>query len=747
MTERRRAEISGVVQGVGFRPFVVRLAKQYRLVGFVQNCNGCVSLEIEGPRAALDQFANELTDHIPAPAEISAIRWQSFPPSKCAPSDFTILASTASGNAGLVTAVDLAPCANCLSELTDPANRRYRHPFINCVACGPRFSIIESPPFDRSKTAMKEFEPCEACAAEFNDIGDRRFHAQGICCPACGPELTFSNRRADSQHTGATALEAAVQTLKAGRILALKGVGGYQLVVDANNADAIQQLRERKRRSDKPFALMCANLTQARRFAEISDAEACVLSQPAAPILLLRAGGQSLPNVIAPGNPMLGIMLPASPLHLLLANGFDTPLVVTSGNLHGETIICDDAEAFAKLGNIADAVLHHNRRIVHAVDDSVVQITCDKPQVLRLARGLAPLSIDQSGYESTQCILATGGHLKQTPVLSGNKQTVCWPQVGDLDSLPARLAMSRSLSALPQFLNRTADVLATDMHPDYATSIWAERDGRPILTVQHHHAHVAACLSEHGIGEALGVAWDGSGYGLDGQSWGGEFLAINKNQCERVASLRPFALPGGDKAARNGWRVVAGLCTELEKLPDDVAKNIACYQSVIEQTSTRPKSSSIGRLFDAVAALCGLCEHPTFEGQAAMAVQHAATAGANPYSFEFAHGQLDWRPMLPELIADRHHSKTATSRFHATLRAMILAVIDTVRPRTVALCGGCFQNKLLLEDCHIALTERGIIAIYPQRLPPGDGGLALGQSWVASHRLSQTNPLNQVTCV
>lgn len=745
MTERRRAAITGIVQGVGFRPFVVRLAQQLSLAGYVQNCADSVTLEVEGSPDALDQFAEQLVQCAPANSEVTAISWTSHPPINT--TGFDIIDSTPGGEAALATPVDLAPCKDCLAELNDPANRRFRYPFINCVACGPRFSIINLVPFDRANTAMQAFELCGECQREFNDINDRRFHAQCICCPACGPLLEFSAQDRQKVNRGTDALDAAVQSLHAGEIVALKGVGGYQLVVNAKDAGAIAQLRQRKQRPAKPFAILCSDIEQARQFAAINDDEARILSRPAAPILLLRAQGQPLPEAIAPGNPMLGIMLPASPLHTLLAQDFGGPLVVTSGNLHGEPIIADGAEARHKLSAVADGFLSHNRDIVHAVDDSVVQMIYGEAQVLRLARGLAPRSIALPEHHPAHTILCTGGHLKQTPALLSKNQAVCWPQVGDLDSWAARQAMAKSFVTLPRFLNSDAETIATDLHPDYATRIWAERDGRPLLSVQHHHAHVAACLAEHGIDEALGIAWDGSGYGRDGTSWGGEFLAVNSHQCQRVATLRLFSLPGGDAAARNGWRVLAGLCAEAENVPKQIAHKIEPYLALAQNNALCPQSSSVGRLFDAVAALSGLCPKSSFEGQAAMAVQHAATAGAPPYSFDFTNGQLDWRPMLSELFVDRDDPQMLASRFHATLQAMIVTVVETERPRTVALCGGCFQNKLLLEGCHDALTERGYAVIYPQTMPPGDGGLALGQSWVTSHYLTNTARENQVTCV
>lgn len=745
MIERRRGVVAGIVQGVGFRPFVVRLAQQCGLSGFVQNCSGAVLFEVEGATESVNHFANQLLPSAPPNSQITEIRWQPCSPQQSA--TFDIVESKLEGSTALATPVDLAPCTACLEELYDPDSRHYQYPFINCVDCGPRFSIIRSTPFDRANTSMNEFPLCSRCEEQFNHSIDRRFHLQGICCKECGPRLDFFESSHQSCTSEIDPLAAAAGVLGAGKILALKGVGGYQLIVAADNPQAIARLRQGKRRPTKPFAVMFRNLKSARQYLTLNDIEAQTLSGPAAPIVLLQRQGRALPESIAPANPTLGAMLPASPLHILLADRMTVPLVVTSGNLHGEPIITDDTKAREQLAGIADAFLIHNREIVHAVDDSVVQLVKGQVQLLRLARGFAPSSFAfrraaQPNSESDS-ILATGGHLKQTPLLLANGQAVCWPQVGDLDSWPAQRAMVQSLDKLPKFLHQPADTLAIDLHPDYATSLWAEQDPRPAITVQHHHAHVAACLAEHGLPEALGVAWDGAGYGIDGSSWGGEFLQVDPTGYRRLANLRPFPLPGGEAAARNGWRVLAGLCAEAEPLPPRVFNHIKSYLQIARNDRVSPLSSSIGRLFDAVAALSGLCPEPSFEGQAAMAVQHAALgcnlSDVKPYPFGFTSDQLDWRPMLPEMFADSENSSRLASRFQATLVAMVVTVIETHRPETVALCGGCFQNKLLLESCYDALTVLGYRVIFPQRLPPGDGGLALGQAWVASHMLSDTH--------
>ncbi len=765
MIERWRAEIRGIVQGVGFRPFVTRLAREMGLAGFVQNVSGEVIVEVEGEPPQLNQFFTRLESERPIPSEITDLNHSRV--SRQHSERFTIAASDEKGCALHATSVDLAPCRDCLTELNDPSNLRYRYPFINCAQCGPRFTIVAGTPYDRSNTSMRAFELCEKCRQEFNCESDRRFHAQAVCCPDCGPQLAYQL----SQDEGRTAslrnqaLNDAVSLLQSGGILALKGIGGYQLLVAANNTQAVERLRRKKNRPAKPFAVMFLHTSYVRRYASLSVLEVQALESSAAPIVLLRAQGESLAASVAPDNPWLGAMLPASPLHYLLAQAIDCPLVVTSGNLHGEPMLKDDAEARAGLGELADGFLIHDRKILNFADDSVVRIVSGKLQILRSARGYAPHLLTlaasaavEASATTKKTLLATGGHLKQAPVLLSEDRALCWPQVGDQGTLAARKAMVDSLHALPRSLSLEADYLVTDLHPDYATSIWAEQDGRPVIPVQHHHAHVAACMAEHGVSSAIGIAWDGTGLGADGDLWGSEFLQVTAAGYQRLAWLRPFPLPGGDAAARDGWRVLAGLCAAVGLVPSNADEQLLSSIRLAQSSSVCPMSSSMGRLFDAVATLTGLCAHSQFEGQAAMAVEYAAMDvgltvnkdgnKVKPYRFSFDEQQLDWRPMLVEMLAEMKHEKFRTcaqsaliaARFHATLLAMVVAVIkraaiQTGGAQTVALCGGCFQNRLLLESCEQALVAAGYRVIFPQQLPPGDGGLALGQAWVAARAL------------
>ncbi len=501
------------------------------------------------------------------------------------------------------------------------------------------------------------------------------------------------------------------------------GLGGFQLLVRADDDAAVARLRRRKRRPAKPFALLVADLEAARALADIGEPEARALTHPAAPIVLLRPrSGPELAPSVAPIVPRMGLMLPATPLHALLARALPFPVVCTSGNLHDEPICIDEREARGRLGDVADVFLVHDRPIARRADDSVAQVAGGRMRALRVARGLAPVALPFAGDGST---LALGGHLKQAPVLTTERQAVLWPQVGDLHGAGARDAMAAALADLERFLGRRAEAIACDAHPDYATTIWAERSGRPVVPVWHHHAHVAAVLAEHGRDAALGFAWDGVGLGPDGAAWGGETLAVDRAGARRVGHLHPFPLIGGDAAARDGRRALAGL---LHAASIEVPAALAPFTRL---TARATPTTSVGRLFDGVAALVGVVERSRFEGEAAMALEAIAEPGAEPYELP-GDGVLDWRPMFRAMHAERDDAITVASRFHATLARCIARVAHVRGAQTVALSGGCFQNALLLEAAMDALRERGIEPLVPERVPPGDGGLALGQAWVAS---------------
>lgn len=742
IAQRLRIEVRGQVQGVGFRPFVYRLAGRHAMEGWVRNDRNSVTIEVEGPPPQLEAFVRELRERPPPRAHIEGLR--SWPVAADGRHGFAIHDSAAGDGADLSVPLDLALCEACRAELFDPASRRHRYPFIACPDCGPRWSALAALPYDRANTALAGFAPCPHCTAEYEDPDDRRFHAQNNACAGCGPQLELWDGNGAVLARREDALREAVQALRGGAVVAVKGLGGFHLMVDARNADAIAALRTRKQRPHKPLAVMLDGVTEIKRHCELPQPARAALCSPAAPIVLLRSRG-TLPELIAPGNPWLGVMLPYTPLHQLLLRDSGLPLVATSGNRSGEPLCRDGDEALTRLRGIADLFLVHDRPILQPVDDSVVQLAGGRMQVLRCARGLAPLVLP--GLEShTVTGMALGGHQKATLALGGPAGAVVSPHVGDLDSVEAVAAYRHLAETLPAMLGLPARPLACDGHPDYRTSAFAHESGSRVLAVQHHHAHVAAVMAEHALdGEVLGVTWDGTGLGDDDTLWGGEFLLATRTDCRRVASLREFLLPGGEAAMREPRRAALGL---LHAAPDREAGALLEHSFTTRERTTLQqmlargvqcvRTSSAGRLFDAVAALLGLHAVTTFEGQAAMALQFAAERhqGAVPVlAFPLDRGvtpwRIDWSPVLG-LIRQRGQDTTAVAAaFHRALAAAIAEVAAAFAPRPVVLAGGCFQNRLLLELSLAALRARGCEAHLPLRLPPNDGALALGQLAVA----------------
>ena len=783
----RRVAITarGVVQGVGFRPFVYNAARSNGLAGWVRNESGAVRIEVQGGRAAVDAFIEQLRNSPPPQARIDSLDIADIQPEELdAAASLAIRASGADSSPQPTIPADLATCAECLAEINTPGERRHGYPFTNCTNCGPRLSIIERLPYDRPNTSMSSFEMCAACRAEYENPADRRFHAQPIACPTCGPQLQLLDVNSEEKAVGPAALTAAVEALLSGRIVALKGLGGFQLLADATNADAVTRLRERKHRPDRPFALMMASLDEVRRYCRVSDEEARLLISHQAPIVLLRqlAAEAASPLVegVAPGNPYLGVMLPYTPLHHLLIQAVGRPIICTSGNLSEEPMAIDTDDALRRLGPIADVLLTHDRPIVRPVDDSIVQIGIAGVQVLRRARGFAPLPIEiQTDVDNPPTVLAVGGHLKNTVALTLGRvrethhekvKTILSAHIGDLESTASIGVFRRAIDDLLEFYKTTPKVVACDLHPDYASTQHAEelavRWDVPLVRVQHHHAHVAAGMAEHDLqGPVLGFAWDGTGYGPDGTVWGGEVLLCEAAECHRAAHLRTFALPGGDRAAREPRRSALGLLYEIfGSKATEYAKDLFAPQELenlllmLDRKINSPRTSSMGRLFDAVAALVGLPPVVTFEGQAAMALEFVADEDEQAYPFACStcgagvspaapmqpgrpHHNIviDWEPLVRGVLADRAAGvpvAAISGRFHNALADMAVTVAKMPeKPLPIVLSGGCFQNALLTERLNRRLSAEGFSVYNHHKTPPGDGCIALGQAAVALNRV------------
>jgi len=799
--------VRGVIQGVGFRPFVYNAARARGLTGWVQNEADTVRIEVQGRHRDLRGFVEALRREPPPQARLDALDVTESPLDAKAGPEFCIRASVGQGTPRPTIPADLATCAACLEEIRTPGERRCQYPFTNCTNCGPRWSIIRQLPYDRARTSMAGFRMCPACEAEYRNPADRRFHAQPIACPECGPQLELLDPSGQPAARGQQALDLAARAVLTGQVVALKGLGGFQLLVDATDEHAVARLRQRKRRPDKPFAVMLASLDEVRARCQVSDDDARTLQSAQAPILLLRRrgtggrGGTGVspvrpgehgqdarvtqpvtlafrqcdeastgkmpvppthtgkmpvsprrPDVaagVAPGNPFLGVMLPYTPLHHLLMERIVRPMVCTSGNLSEEPMAITTEDALARLGTIADVFLVHDRPIVRSVDDSVAWHTPEGLQLLRRARGFSPLPIDLGRTGPT--VLAVGGHLKNTVALSLGSQVVLSQHVGDLDNVASVEVHQRAVQDLVEFFCVTPDAVACDLHPDYASTRYAEavaaRWDVPLVRVQHHHAHVAACMAEHGLeGPVLGLAWDGTGYGPDGTVWGGEALECRGSEMRRVAHLRTFPLPGGDRAVREPRRSAIGLLFEV--LGPEAADHAGAWFSPVQwQAILRllarprlcPRTSSLGRLFDAVAALCGLASVISFEGHAAMALEFAADADCREsYPFPLRDGSpatADWEPAIRAVLADRAAGEPLSrisARFHNALAEWALAVAQHWGGEDVVLSGGCFQNALLSQRVRQRLQEAGLRVHAHRQVPPNDGGIALGQAAVAS---------------
>jgi len=740
MAAGRRLWVTGHVQGVGFRPFVYRLASRHGLTGWVKNTVGEVEILVHGPADAIEAFTSDLTRQAPA---IAAPRVRLHEPSDTAPGvDFRILPSEAAETPRIFVPPDYFACPDCLAELVDPDDRRAGYPFINCTQCGPRYTIIRSLPYDRANTSMADFPLCEACRREYEDPADRRFHAEPVACPTCGPSLSWSGPDGDRIEGSAASLQACVAALEAGWLVAVKGIGGYHLVCDARNLAAIDRLRRLKPRPAKPLAVMFPlagddGLDAVRAATEPTADEAHRLLSPERPIVLVRKREDRLPEALAPGLGELGVMLPYSPLHALLLARLDRPLVATSGNVSGEPVLTEASEVESRLAHLVEGCLHHDRPIVRPADDPVWRRSGGRLRPIRIGRGCAPAEIDLA-TPLARPVLAVGGHMKNTLALGWDNRCVVSPHIGDMGSERSLAVFEQVAEDLQRLYGVAAEVIACDAHPGYATARWARRQGLPVIPVLHHHAHASALAAERpGEGPRLVFAWDGVGFGEDGTLWGGEAFLGRPGQWRRVASFRPFRLPGGERAGREPWRSAAALCWEIGTPwtacpdPDGLAK------AAWERGVNAPATSAVGRLFDAAAALTGLSLHASYEGEGPMRLEARAGGEAGGGEALPLHPdgdgvlRADWAPLIP-LLTDPQRPVAERSRaFHDALARTALAVYEALRARHriegVGATGGVMQNRVLADRMRDLFAGAGTDLALPRRLPANDAGIAYGQ--------------------
>ncbi len=775
MLTARRIHITGIVQGVGYRPFVWHLAHPLGLVGWVCNGVGGVDMVVQGTALQVDGLVRRLSTEAPAQARVDSVQvttaallpdtWIGFsiidrPPDAF---DVPIVPDTSTPLTTTAIGPDMGVCADCLHELFDPTGRRWRHALITCTHCGPRYTVTHALPYDRRQTSMAAFDLCPACLAEYTTPSDRRFHAETTCCPLCGPQLALVNSQACV--VAGDPLAAAWQLLQTGGILAIKGLGGFHLACDARCPDAVARLRQSKNREVKPLAVMLANIPSIAPYAHVSLAEQTLLQGCERPIVLLRTRTDCdhLLQGVAPDLRHLGVMLPSTPLQYLLwheaagrpaGTGWlnqaqDAVLVMTSANPFGSPIVGNLADALSALAGMADAVLDHNRDIVARCDDSVLRRMAHGVQYLRRSRGYAPAAIrlPQSGPQ----VLAFGSYLKNTVCLTRGTQAFLSPHIGDLDNAATCGFLDETVQHMTHLLSVRPEIVAHDLQPDsYATRAalsFADQHGLPTVAVQHHHAHIAAVCAEHGLQHpVLGLALDGAGLGTDGTVWGGELLRVHGAQFERLGALRPLPMPGGDRAAREPWRMAAAALHQLGRSAEITQRfndpGAATVAAMLARQFNSPMTTSMGRVFDAAAGLLGICHRMQYEAEAAVLLEQAAVCQVEQHGWplpviggwQFEDGQLDVCPALAALIDDPDPG-LAAARFHATLiHALgdwVKQAADTTGLTTVVCGGGCFLNTLLSQRLRHHLVQRGFNVLMPQRAPSGDGGLALGQAWVA----------------
>lgn len=749
-----RLEARGTVQGVGFRPWIYRLALQYQLKGFVQNTSQGATIAIEGAEKAVEDFILGLKMP-PEHCVISQLVLNDIEPQGF--KDFQILSSHDDHKHEALVLPDLGTCAHCLNEVFDPQDRRYLYPFTNCTHCGPRYSILEALPYDRSNTSMRAFTMCPLCQAEYEDPLNHRFHAQPNACPVCGPQVSLWDAQGSTLAVKQDAIERAVDLMVQGHVLAVKGLGGFHLMVDALNLDAVNLLRKRKARPFQPFAVMMATLKMAAQYCQISPLEAKILESAAVPIVLLTKQQEwlKLADAVAPDNPNLGCLLPCMPLQHILMRQLNRPVVATSGNFTEEPICIDNKDALKRLRGIADFFLVHDRPIVRQVDDSIVQLVCDDISILRRSRGYAPLPIRTK--EKVQGILAVGAHQKNTVALGVSQGIVLSQHIGDLDNQISIQAFDRTVNSLKSIYDTAIDRVVCDGHPDYASGAYARSLNVELIDVWHHHAHVVSCMAEHDLeGHVLGVCFDGTGYGGDGTIWGGEFLKVDRQKFERLGYLDLFHLPGGEKAVKEPRRSALGLLyglgqgnfAEFSDLPCVQAfkpKELALIAKMIEGRVNSPMTSSMGRFFDGVSSIIGICHDNTFEAQAAMGLEFMAFESLEVSCYTYGIIQnlhedtirVDWRPMVRGIVEDFRQDKPKdyiSTRFHRSLADVIVHLARFWNIKQIVLTGGCFQNKFLTQCTVDQLRKAGFIPYWHKQVPANDGGIALGQMTIAARR-------------
>ena len=746
-TTARQITLSGQVQGVGFRPFIYRLALEHELSGWVRNCLGVVEIHVQGQAQNLESFLRDIFDKKPplAKPELASDEQTEAGTFK----SFKILQSQQQGEARISVPSDLFLCDDCLAELNQPSDRRYRYPFINCTQCGPRYTLIRSLPYDRANTTMAGFELCPACLAEYENPLDRRFHAEPVACPACGPSLTFSMGEIQIDNTEA-ALTKAIDVIRDGKVVAVKGIGGYHLMCDATNTDAVARLRKNKPRPDKPLAVMFSApaknpFVDAEKFVCLTEKDKTFLLLPSRAILLVKKNKDSaLSALIAPQLNEIGMMLPYSPLHHLLLNDLGRPLVATSANISGEPVLTDNADVEQRLAHVVDACLHHNRPIQRPADDPVYRTIAGKKRPIRTGRGCAPMDLTLP-FELDKPVLAVGAHMKNTVALAWKNRVIISPHIGEMDSVRSLDVFENTVNHLQKLYGVKAERIICDAHPGYTTTRWANKQKLAVHPVFHHHAHASAAYYECRTDEPVLVfSWDGVGYGEDGTLWGGETFMGKPGQWQRLASMRAFNLPGGDKAGRQPWRSAAALCWQAGLTYDDIPeKDLSLYpmlKQAWQQKINAPQSSSVGRLFDAAAALTGVCTEASFEGQGPMMLE-ALCAGEKEfndwvkleYETDADSGLLitNWQPVIETMLDSALSIKTRALLFHHSLAHCIWQQAKTLREKygvnTVSFSGGVFQNRVLTEKAMALLSDDGFDVCLPELIPVNDAGISFGQ--------------------